>query len=93
MFDKRDLDMVATLSEMHMRARDKAKFNRDVARGIMSDWVQQDRRFDAYDPQRLVDRVQQRSASGGVMDLNDPFLRKGGQARDGWKQPGTAGYR
>jgi hypothetical protein len=75
MFEDRQDHMVATLAEMHDRARVKGNFDRNKAKEIMTGWVRQDRRFDSYDANRLIDRVQERSGNGGVLDLSDPYLR------------------
>jgi hypothetical protein len=43
--------------------------------------ISQDRRFDAYDPTRLADRVNKVRHSGAVLDLDDSELQHGGAPR------------
>jgi hypothetical protein len=47
----------------------------------MKQFMARDRRFDGYDHQRVVDRVFEAKQSGAVFDVDDPYLRKGGQKR------------
>ena len=74
-------DMTRTLSEMEYEARQKTNFNKVEAAQKMAEWLSHDRRFDAYDPQRLIERVQLHKYNGAVLELDDPQLLKGGQPR------------
>jgi hypothetical protein len=81
MFGTDPRDLARTLSEMETLARQKSNYNQTEARQTMAEWVAQDRRFDGYDTQRLVERVQLHKFNGAVLELDDPQLRKGGQPR------------
>jgi hypothetical protein len=87
MFGKDQRDLTATLSEMEYFARQKSNFNQVEAKQRMVEWLAHDRRFDAYDPQRLVERVQLSKNNGAVLDLDDPQLKRGGEPRplDRWR--------
>jgi hypothetical protein len=62
-------------------------FNQTEAKQKMTEWLANDRRFDAFDPQRLIERVQLSKNNGAVLDLDDPQLQRGGQPRplDRWR--------
>jgi hypothetical protein len=62
-------------------AREKTNFNQSEAKERMRSWLQDDRRFDPYDPARLIERVNQCRYNGAVLDLSDPQLLKGGELR------------
>jgi hypothetical protein len=80
-------DLTRTLGEMEYLARQKTNFNQVEAKEKMREWLAQDRRFDGYDPNRLIERVHEAKFSGAQLDLDDPQLRKGGQPRplDRWR--------
>ena len=40
-----------------------------------------DRRLDHFDRDRLIAKVKEAGASGGFLDLTDPYLRPGGSPR------------
>ena len=73
-------DMARSLSEMHRIARDNCLGNQVEARGVVRQFIQQDRRFDAYDADRLASRVEEARSNGRSLELDDPWLR-GGQKR------------
>jgi hypothetical protein len=81
MFDHDPKSLAATLSRMERLSREKTQFNQTEARGLMSQWVSQDRRFDGYDAPKLVERVAHCKSYGAALDLDDPELRKGGSKR------------
>ena len=81
MFDSEQKDLSATLSQMERLAREKSNFNQIEAREKMARWVANDRRFDAFEPTRLVERVAHCKSNGAVFDIEDPALLKGGRPR------------
>ncbi len=81
MFGNDPRDLTKALAEMHTQARQKANFNQAEAKQRMAEWLLMDRRFDGYDPSRLIDRVEQCRSNGAVLDLEDPWLQRGGQRR------------
>jgi hypothetical protein len=81
MFDADAKSLAATLTQMERQALECSNYNRVEAKERMAQWIKQDRRFDAFDPTRLVERVQHCRSAGAVFDCDDPQLRKGGQAR------------
>jgi hypothetical protein len=81
MFGTDPRDMVRTLSEMEARARQKTNFSQTEAKAKMAEWLSHDRRFDAFDTERLIERVQLFKYNGAVLELDDPQLLKGGQPR------------
>jgi hypothetical protein len=83
MFGKDAGDLAATLTQMETLARQKCNFNQVEAKQKMREWLATDRRFDAYDPQRLIERVQLHKSNGSVLELDDPQLLKGGAPRPG----------
>jgi hypothetical protein len=87
MFRNDPRDLAATLSEMEYRARQLTNFNQIEAKEKIKEWIQNDRRFDSYDPQRLTERVQLSKNNGAVLELDDPQLQRGGQPRplDRWR--------
>jgi hypothetical protein len=74
-------DLARSLGEMHRLARERCWQNQVEAKETMKGWLQHDRRFDAFDKDRLVERVQEASYNGRTLDLDDPFLRRGGDKR------------
>jgi hypothetical protein len=81
MFSNDPHDLTSTLSAMDREARIKANFNQYEARDLVASWIKQDARFSGYDSQRLAHRVQQCKSNGAVLDLDDPYLRRGGEPR------------
>ena len=79
MFDKDPRDLTATLAEMEYRSRVTTNFTQSEAREKMTQWLSQDRRFDDFDKDKLVQRVQECRQAGAVLDLDDPVLK--GQER------------
>ena len=66
---------------MEMEAKQRCNFNQAEARERMAHWISQDRRFDGYDADRLVERVQRCRSNGAVFDIEAPEFEKGGQKR------------
>jgi hypothetical protein len=82
MFSDDPRDLARSLSEMHRTARDKCLGNQVEARGIVRQWIQNDRRFDAFDADRLASRVEEAMSCGRSLDLaDDPYLLRGGSKR------------
>lgn len=81
MFGSAEKSLCATLSQMHKTALDTANANQIEAAALMQSYLKADRRFDAFDPARLVERVSEVRSCGRVMDLHDPYLRRNGQHR------------
>lgn len=81
MFGKAQRDLILTLSQMETQARQATNFHQGEAKQKMAEWLAQDRRFDSYDPERLIDRVQLHKHNGAQLDLTDPQLKRGGQPR------------
>jgi hypothetical protein len=72
----RDLANFLTLAERD--AINRCRFNQAEALRELARVINQDRRFDDYDPDRLAQRVSDCRHSGRVLDLSDPELRPGG---------------
>ena len=81
MYGKDERDLAVTLTRMADLARERSNFNQLEAKQKMAEWLQTDRRFDSYDPARLIERVHAARYSGAVLELDDPQLLKGGQPR------------
>jgi hypothetical protein len=77
MFSDDPRDLAHSLSEMHRIARDKCMGNQVEARGVVRQFIQNDRRFDAFDADRLAERVAEARYSGRSLELDDPWLRGG----------------
>jgi hypothetical protein len=87
MFELDEKDLSVTLREMERESRIRSNFDQGAARQKMAQWLSQDRRFDGFDKNRLVERVTECRQSGGVLDLTDPTLR-GGPPRVGDRRTG-----
>ena len=80
MFENDPKNLAATLSEMERQSRLVTNFDQPAAQQKMAIWLGQDRRFDAFNKDMLVRRVQECRQSGATLDLDDPRL-KGRPAR------------
>jgi hypothetical protein len=76
MFSNSERDMQETLAKLHRHTLDRCNGNQVEAQQKMTELVQQDRRFDGYQPDRLVSRVQECWGHGAKLDLEDPSLLK-----------------
>jgi hypothetical protein len=87
MFGRDPKALTATLGEMAHRAHWQSNANQIEAAEKMRQWVAEDRRFDSFDHDRLVRRVQECRSCGAQLDLTDPQLQRGGQPRplDRWR--------
>jgi hypothetical protein len=81
MFKNDPVHIAQTLTHMDAIARRQTNFDQSAAKEVMKQFMARDRRFDGYDHQRVVDRVFEAKQSGAVFDVDDPYLRKGGQKR------------
>jgi hypothetical protein len=81
MFGPEDRDKLEALSAMARVSVDKCFGNKLEARERMKEWLSYDRRFENYDPERLVDRVMLCRSNGGRLSLDDPELMRGGAPR------------
>ena len=57
-YGKDERDLAVTLTRMSDLARERSNFNQNEAREKMAEWLKSDRRFDSFDPARLIERVQ-----------------------------------
>jgi hypothetical protein len=67
MYGHDEKDLCASLSEMHRVATQRANFNQVEAKEILRGYVQADRRFDQFDPDRLIERVHEAKSCGRTM--------------------------
>jgi hypothetical protein len=82
MFDDSEKDLCATLTQMHKIAVERANYNQVEAREILKRYVETDRRFDSFDPDRLAQRIEECRSNGRTADLlEDTYLRRGGEKR------------
>lgn len=81
MFSDSEDDLKATLRLMRHDSYNRCNANKVDAAESMKSWVAADPRFAQFDPERLVKHFQERTDCGGKVELDDPFLRKGGQQR------------
>jgi hypothetical protein len=82
MYGDTEKDLCLTLSQMHKTAIEKCNFDQIAAKEVIKDYLKMDRRFDDYDPNRLVERIHEAKSCGRTMDLfDDPWLRRGGEKR------------
>jgi hypothetical protein len=80
MFENDPRDLARTLTEMEKLSRERTNFNSVEAKEKFKEFLQRDRRFDGFDQDQLVARVQECRSCGAVLDLDDPRLR-GREAR------------
>ena len=93
MFGKDHSDLTRTVGAMQSEAFQRCKANRYETRDLMVEMIRNDRRLDGYDAERVATRVQECGQYGKRLDWDDPFLKKGGQSRDGWRTPPGSGFR
>lgn len=87
MFDRNEKDMKKTLGEMAQLSRQRSNFDQGAAKEKFKEFLRQDRRFDGYNVDALVTRVDQCLSAGAQLDLTDPVLRGGERRpldRSGW---------
>jgi hypothetical protein len=66
-----------TLSQMIQESWAESNCSMDATYQLTRQKLDYDRRFDGFDKQRLVDKAKEVGASGGKLDLTDPYLRGG----------------
>jgi hypothetical protein len=81
MWGNSERDLLESLSQMARRSRDSKNGNLVEGEKQLVEWIQNDRRLDVYDPQRLAERVNYCRTNGARLDLTDPQLLRGGRAR------------
>lgn len=81
MFGNDENDLKATLKMMAHDSYNRSCGSKTEAAQSMRSWIAADPRFSQYDPERLVAHFQERTGCGGKVELDDPFLLKGGQPR------------
>jgi hypothetical protein len=75
MFGTDDRDKLRALSEMARTSVDRCWGNKVEAKERMKEWLSYDRRFEGFDPDKLVDRVMLARSNGAIVELYDPELR------------------
>ena len=83
MFGNDPRDLCETLTTMRREAINKCRSNQHEAARLMAAQLELDRRFDAFDKQKLVSRVQLHVSNGAQLNLDDPSLKAGGTS---WEQ-------
>jgi hypothetical protein len=81
MFGTDPRELALTLGAMEKEARERCNFNQTESRQRFREYLSHDRRFAEFDPDRLVERVMEAKSCGRTLDLDDPFLRRGGTKR------------
>jgi hypothetical protein len=92
MYGDSEDDLKQTLKMMAHDSFNRACGNKLDQAASMKSWISNDPRFAQYDPERLVTHFQERTSCGGKVELDDPFLRKGGQPRPGQSIGGRFRY-
>jgi hypothetical protein len=75
MFERDPKDMTLALSQMERLSRDRTNFDQVAAREKLRGFIEQDRRFDEFDHDRLAARVLECRQCGATLDLDDPQLK------------------
>jgi hypothetical protein len=70
-------NMRQSLGRMVQQSYIDCNCNRGEAAQLMKEWLTHDRRFDSFDKERLVAKVEEVGMSGGHLDLSDPYLHGG----------------
>jgi hypothetical protein len=76
MFENNDKGMKAALSQIQTEALRGHCGNRVEAREAVLERLSYDRRFDKYDHNKLIERVEDAWGRGAQLDLEDPNLLK-----------------
>ena len=75
MYGDDERDKIAALAEMERLSRVRTNFDQVAARETFKSYLNADRRFDEFDKDALVSRVQECRSCGAILDLDDPRLR------------------
>jgi hypothetical protein len=81
MFGSDDRELALTLGAMEKEARERCNFNQVESRQRFREYLSHDARFASFDPDRLAERVMEARSCGRTLDLDDPYLQRGGQKR------------
>jgi hypothetical protein len=81
MFGTDPRELALTLGAMEKEARERCNYNQIDARHRFREYLSHDARFREYDPDRLIERVAEARSCGRTLDLDDPYLQRGGQKR------------
>jgi hypothetical protein len=81
MYGNTPRDLALSLGDMQRAALERSQYDQNAAKGVFREYLERDRRFDQYDADRLIDRVQEARSCGRTLDLDDPFLQRGGSKR------------
>jgi hypothetical protein len=76
MFGNDHKSMKSTLAKMQAEALSKCNSNQVEAKDEVIEALARDRRFDQYNHQRLMERVQDAWGRGVQLDLDDPALMR-----------------
>jgi hypothetical protein len=78
------------LGQMYQGALAQTGGNHGEAEKKLAESIDNDRRFDPYRTDRLVNSFREKYQSGGFLDFADPYL-KGGEPVKRWRNPSTGG--
>jgi hypothetical protein len=81
MFGTDPKSLAQTLGAMERESREACNFDQTAAKEVFKEYLRRDIRFTPFDTERLVDRVKEAMSNGRTLDLDDPWLRPGGQKR------------
>ena len=81
MFGTDPKSLAQTLGAMEKESREACNFDQVAAKSVFEEYLRRDIRFAPYDPSKLGERVTEARSCGRTLDLDDPYLRVGGQKR------------
>jgi hypothetical protein len=65
----------STLGQMYQQALNTTGGNQELAEQKLAQSIDNDRRFDAYPTERVVQRFRENYQTGGFLDFDDPYLK------------------
>jgi hypothetical protein len=74
MYGDRPENLQATLSRMVQESWQEANCNRNLTYALTRDKLEQDRRFDHYQKDNLIEKAKEAGSNGTRIDWNDPYL-------------------
>jgi len=83
MFRNDPRDLAHILGLMQKEAIERCNFDQTAAKREFAQSLSYDRRFDSFDYGRLIERVNEARTCGRTLDLDDPYLQRGGNKRPG----------